>query len=78
MKALARALLLPMPGVAMFTYECTVKFGHMGAGNSFERNIRVRAHSIIEAMRRAKRMPGVKKGRNSLGGASVTRISMVP
>ena len=58
----------------MFTYECLVKFGHMGAGQSFERNVRVKAHNIVEAMRRAKRMPGVKKGQS---GPAVMRVAMV-
>lgn len=62
----------------MYTYDCLVKYGHLGAGHSLERMVRVRANSIVEAMRRAKRLPGVKKGRSAMGGASVTRISMVP
>jgi hypothetical protein len=58
----------------MFTYECLVKFGHMGSGSSLERNVRIRANSLLEAMRLAKRLPGAKKGRS---GAAVMRISMI-
>ena len=59
----------------MYTYECLVKFGHMGAGQSLERSVRVKANSLLEAMRRAKRLPGAKKGRS---GPSVMRVSLVP
>lgn len=61
----------------MYTFECLLKFGHMGAGNTFERSVRVRADSILEAMSRAKRLPGVKKGRSGFGGAHVLRVAMV-
>lgn len=59
----------------MFTYDCLIKFGHLGAGHATERNVRIRASNIIEAMRRARRMPGSKKGRTS---PSVLRIQIVP
>jgi hypothetical protein len=59
----------------MYTFNCIVKFGHMGAGQSLERSVRIRASSVLEAMRLAKRLPGTKKGRS---GASVMRIAMVP
>jgi hypothetical protein len=42
-----------------------------------ERSVRLRAHNIVDAMRRAKRLPGVKKGRSSFGGASVMRVSLI-
>lgn len=58
----------------MFTYECLVKFGHMGAGQSFERNVRIKANSLMDAMRLAKRLPGAKKGRSQ---PAVMRIAMV-
>jgi hypothetical protein len=58
----------------MYTFDCIVKFGHMGAGQSLERNVRVKASSVVEAMRLAKRMPGTKKGRS---GPSVLRVAMV-
>jgi hypothetical protein len=58
----------------MFTYECLIKFGHMGSGQSFERNVRIKATSIVEAMRLAKRMPGAKKGRS---GPSIMRVAVV-
>jgi hypothetical protein len=61
----------------MYTFECLLKYGHMGAGSSLERSVRVRADSILEAFRRAKRLPGVKKGRSSMGGAQVLRVAMV-
>jgi hypothetical protein len=46
----------------MFLFECIVRMGHLGAGRSWERPVRVRADSALEAMRRAKNLPGVKKG----------------
>jgi hypothetical protein len=58
----------------MFTYECVIKFGHMGSGQSLERNVRIKANSIVQAMRLAKRVPGAKKGRS---GPSVMRVSVV-
>ena len=59
----------------MYTFDCIVKFGHMGAGQSLERSVRIRASSVLEAMRLAKRLPGVKKGRSA---PSVMRIALVP
>jgi len=61
----------------MSTYECTVKFGHLGAGHSWERSVRVRARDVLDAMRRAKRLPGAKKGRLSFSGASVSKVVLV-
>jgi hypothetical protein len=59
----------------MYTYECLIKFGHMGAGQSLERSVRIKANSPMEAMRRAKRLPGAKKGRS---GPAVMRVSLIP
>ena len=61
----------------MHIYECIVKTGHMGAGSSLEKSIRVKARDMVDAMRRAKRMPGVKKGFLKFSGASVMKISLV-
>jgi hypothetical protein len=61
----------------MFLYECIVKMGHMGAGHSWERPVRVRADNALEAMRRAKNLPGVKKGHLRSSGASVLSVSLV-
>jgi hypothetical protein len=61
----------------MYTYECILKYGHMGAGNDVERSVRVRADSILEAMRRAQKLPGVKKGRSSQGGSQVLRVALL-
>lgn len=61
----------------MSTFECIVKYGHFGAGHDLERAVRVRAFNIVDAMRRAKRLPGVKKGRLGSSGASVTRVSLI-
>lgn len=61
----------------MHTFECIVKYGHMGAGKSFERSLRVRASDIFQAMRLAKSMPGVKKGGLRHSGASILKVSLV-
>ncbi len=61
----------------MNTYECLVKTGHRGSGKYGEQVRRVRAYSIFEAMKIAKRLPGVKKGGLNFSGASVLRISLV-
>ena len=61
----------------MYTFECLLKYGHMGAGHDLEKAVRLRADSIIEAMRLAQRLPGVKKGKSSQGGAQVLRVAMV-
>jgi hypothetical protein len=59
----------------MFTYECIVRMGHWGAGRSWERPVRVRAVNAVEALRRAKQLPGVKKGWLQHNGASVLSVS---
>ncbi len=56
-------------------YKCVVKFGHAGSGKYVARPIFVRAHSITEAMDRAKRFSGVKKGNLFRSGASVLQIN---
>lgn len=61
----------------MYTFECLVKLGHFGAGRSLERMVRVRADNALQAMRRAKFLPGVKKGALSVSGASVLSVAMV-
>jgi hypothetical protein len=39
--------------------------------------VRVRADNALEALRRAKNLPGVKKGFQRLNGSSVLSVSMV-
>jgi hypothetical protein len=55
-------------------YRCLVKNGHAGSGQYTERSIFVRARSILDAMNKAKRLRGVKKGRNYRSGASILSI----
>ena len=61
----------------MFLFDCLVRMGHMGAGRSWERNIRVRADNALQAMRVAKTLPGVKKGALRFNGASVLSVALV-
>jgi hypothetical protein len=61
----------------MFLFECIVRMGHMGAGRSWERPVRVRADNALEAMRRAKNLPGVKKGHARAFGTSVLSVCQV-
>ena len=61
----------------MYTFECLVRMGHYGAGRSFDRLVRVRADNALDAMRRAKGLPGVKKGHARANGSSVLSVSMV-
>lgn len=61
----------------MYLFECIVRMGHVGAGRSWERPVRVRADNALEAMRRAKNLPGVKKGHQRFSGASVLSVSQV-
>ena len=61
----------------MHIFECLMKYGHAGAGRSNERSVRVRADNIVQAMRRAKNLPGVKKGGLHNSGGSVIRIALV-
>jgi DNA topoisomerase VI subunit B len=61
----------------MLLFDCVVKMGHQGAGRSLERHVRVRADNALEAMRRAKVLPGVKKGYLQANGASVLSVSLV-
>lgn len=55
-------------------YRCLVKNGHCGSGRHTERSVLVRARSTVEAMQKAKRMPGVKKGRQMRSGTSVLSV----
>lgn len=55
-------------------YRCIVKNGHVGSGRHVERTIVVRANSVLEAMNKAKRTPGVKKGRLMRNGGSVLSV----
>jgi hypothetical protein len=61
----------------MSTFDCLVRFGHMGAGRAWERHVRIQAFDAVDAMRRAKSLPGVKKGRERFSGASVLRVQPV-
>ena len=61
----------------MYTFECLVRMGHAGAGRSWDRLVRVRADSAMEALRRAKGLPGVKKGQARQSGSSVLSVAMV-
>jgi len=56
-------------------YRCLVKFGHAGSGKYVEKPVYVRARDIMEALKRAKRCRGVKKGNLYRTGASVLQIS---
>ncbi len=55
-------------------FRCTVKYGHAGSGNSIERDVLIRARDITEAMRKAKYLPGVKKGFLCRSAASVLQV----
>ena len=55
-------------------YRCIVKNGHAGSGQHVERTIMVRAKSVLDAMNKAKRTPGVKKGHLMRNGGSVLRV----
>lgn len=61
----------------MFLFDCIVCMGHQGAGRSIERHVRVRADNALEALRRAKILPGVKKGFQRDNGASVLSVALV-
>jgi hypothetical protein len=61
----------------MSTFDCLIRFGHMGAGRALERYVRLQAYDAVDAMRRAKSLPGVKKGRQRFNGASVLRVQPV-
>lgn len=61
----------------MFWFDCIVRMGHQGSGRSLERRIRVRADNALEALRRAKVMPGVKKGGLFGSGSSVLSVALV-
>ena len=61
----------------MHVFECTMKYGHMGSGRFWERSVRVRADNILQAMKRAKNQPGVKKGGQKASGGSVLKVEML-
>jgi hypothetical protein len=61
----------------VYYFDCIVRMGHQGAGRSIERHVRVRADNALEALRRAKSLPGVKKGYLSESGASVLSVAQV-
>jgi hypothetical protein len=61
----------------MYLFECIVRMGHQGAGRSLDRLVRVRADNAVDALRRAKFLPGVKKGQAQSGGASVLSVALV-
>lgn len=58
----------------MIIYRCLVKNGHCGSGKYLERSVLVRAKSTVDAMRKAKRLGGVKKGRFLRTGGSVLSV----
>lgn len=58
-------------------YRCVVKNGHAGSGQYTERSILVRAKSTVEALTKAKRFRGVKKGKLMKSGASVLSVERV-
>lgn len=55
-------------------FRCTVKFGHVGSGRFVERYLWVRARNASEALNKAKRFPGVKKGQHYRSGRSVLEV----
>lgn len=55
-------------------YRCLVKQGHCGSGRYIERAILVNAKTTLEALDKAKRVGGVKKGRLLRTGASVLSV----
>ena len=61
----------------MHVFECILKMGHAGSGKNTEKAVRVRARDIVQAMRRAKSLPGVKKGGLWASGGSVMRVQML-
>ena len=58
----------------LMLYRCLVKYGHAGSGHYTERSILVRASTALEAMDKAKRRKGVKKGRLMRTGGSVLSV----
>jgi hypothetical protein len=61
----------------MFLFDCIVRMGHQGAGRSIDRHVRVRADNALEALRRAKFLPGVKKGLQCANGSSVLSVMQI-
>ncbi len=58
-------------------YRCIVKNGHVGSGNHVERSIWVRASSALDALVKAKKVRGVKKGRMQRTAGSVLSVEKV-
>ena len=58
----------------MYLYRCVVKFGHAGSGKYVEKPVYIRAHNITEAIDRAKRRRGVKKGNLFRTGGSILQV----
>ena len=58
----------------MLLYRCLVKNGHCGSGRYRERSVFVRANSTVEALEKAKRLSGVKKGQHLRSGRSVLSV----
>ncbi|MBI1785355.1 hypothetical protein HYR69_09450 [Candidatus Sumerlaeota bacterium] len=58
----------------MLLYRCLVKNGHAGSGRYFERSVLVRAKSTVDALNKAKRLRGVKKGHLMRNGGSVLQV----
>jgi hypothetical protein len=76
-KGLASDLLYQWSEAIVYFFDCIVRMGHQGSGRSFERHVRVRADNAVEALRRAKVLPGVKKGCLRDSGASVLSVAQV-
>ena len=61
------------------TYRCLVKGGHAGTGRYVEKVRYVKARTVLEAYRKAKLLPGVKKGIYYLRtGSSVLKVELKP
>ncbi len=61
----------------MWIFDGVIRYGHIGAGRAWERHVRIQAWDALDALRRAKGLPGVKKGREFTSGASVLRVQPV-
>lgn len=60
--------------IQMKVYRCLVKNGHCGSGKYTERTVFIWASSTLDAMSKAKRLGGVKKGRLLRSGGSVLSV----
>jgi len=61
----------------MKLFKCIMMTGHRGAGKSGEKVVFLRARSSNEAMYKAARFPGVKKGRRLMFGGSLLSLEMI-